>query len=173
MLSSSSGFTFIAALVIVTVMGIMLGAAGQSWRVIMKREKEKELLFRGMQYRDAIERWTKKGAMPLLDIKFLLQDPRSATGERHLRRLYDDPMTGKEWKTLVDPNTKEIFGVVSTSDDRAFKKANFPEALKDFEGKEKYSEWQFIYRRQVQTPRGATTQAQPQAAFPLSVPEGP
>ena len=45
-LKKNSGFTYIAALMIVVVMGIMLGAAGQSWTMIMKREKEAELIFR-------------------------------------------------------------------------------------------------------------------------------
>ena len=81
-LTSKAGFTYIAALVMVVVMGIMLGAAGQSMRVIMQREREKELIFRGLQYRDAIERWRKKGAVPLLDLKNLLKDPRSASSDR-------------------------------------------------------------------------------------------
>ena len=85
-LRSAAGFTYIAALFMVVVMGIMLGAAGQSMRVIMQREREKELIFRGLQYRDAIERWQKKGNVPLLDLKNLLKDPRSAAGERHLRQ---------------------------------------------------------------------------------------
>ena len=63
----------------VVVMGIMLGAIGQSVRVIMKREREKELIFRGLQYRDAIERWSKKGNVPLQDLKDLLKDPRSSS----------------------------------------------------------------------------------------------
>ena len=88
-LRSAAGFTYIAALFMVVVMGIMLGAAGQSMRVIMQREREKELIFRGLQYRDAIERWSKKGNVnaptPLLDLNNLLKDPRSAAGERHRR----------------------------------------------------------------------------------------
>jgi type II secretory pathway pseudopilin PulG len=170
-LRSTAGFTYIAALVLVVVMGIMLGAVGQSTRVIMQREREKELIFRGLQYRDAIERWNKKGAMPLLDINYLLKDPRSATGERHLRQLYTDPITGGEFKVLKDPNLG-IYGVVSTSNDEPFKQGNFPEVIKNFEKKTKYSEWEFVFKRTVTAPAGATSKDPQQLSLPLSTPEG-
>ena len=169
---SAAGFTYIAALVIVVIMGIMLGAIGQSVKVIMQREREKELIFRGLQYRDAIERWSKKGTMPLLDIKHLLKDPRSASGDKYLRQLYSDPLTGAEWKIIKDANLG-ITGVVSTSNDEPFKQGNFPEVIKAFEGKKKYSEWEFVFKRQVTAPRGANSPTQPQQlSLPLSTPEG-
>lgn len=171
-LRSTAGFTYIAALIMVVVMGIMLGAVGQSVRVVMQREREKELLFRGLQYRDAIERWTKKGAMPLLDIKHLLKDPRSPNGEKHLRQLYPDPMTGEEWKILKDPNFG-IYGVASKSNDEPFKQKEFPEVIKGFEGKKKYSEWEFVFKRQPETAAGTQPMNQPkQLSLPLSTPEG-
>jgi type II secretory pathway pseudopilin PulG len=176
LLASRGGFTYIAALVIVVIMGILLGAVGQSMRIIMQREREKELIFRGLQYRDAIEKWTKKGPMPLKDIKDLLKDPRSANGERLLRKLYKDPMTGEDLKVLTDPNLG-IYGVASTSNDAPLKKSNFPDILKDLEGKEKYSDWQFVYKKQVSPTGGQMQQGQQgqqgQTSFPLSTPEGP
>jgi len=171
-LNSTAGFTYIAALFMVVVMGIMLGATGQSMRVIMQREREKELIFRGLQYRDAIERWSKKGTMPLLDIKHLLKDPRSASGDKYLRQLYLDPVTGSEWKILKDPNLG-IYGVASTSNDEPFKQGNFPEVIKAFEEKKKYSEWEFVFKRQPTAPKGAKPATQPQQlSLPLSTPEG-
>jgi type II secretory pathway pseudopilin PulG len=181
-LRSAAGFTYIAALFMVVVMGIMLGAAGQSMRVIMQREREKELIFRGLQYRDAIERWNRKGATPLLlDIKSLLKDPRSAAVERHLRQLYPDPLTGKEWRIIKDPQLG-ITGVASTSNDEPFKKDNFPEVIKDFKGKAKYSEWEFVFKKQgttgagirtgTGTGTGTSTPSPQQLSLPLSVPEG-
>ena len=171
-LSSTAGFTYIAALVLVVVMGIMLGAVGQSVKVVMKREREKELIFRGLQYRDAIERWTKKGAMPLLDINHLLKDPRSPNGEKHLRQLYKDPMTGGDWKILKDPNLG-IYGVASKSNEEPFKVKNFPDVIKSFDGKKKYSEWEFVFKRQPNTVAGTTPMNSPQQlSLPLSTPEG-
>jgi len=170
---SEAGFTFIAALFMVVVLGIMLGAVGQSMRIIMKREREKELIFRGLQYRDAIERWTKKGTMPLLDIEHLLKDPRSATGGRNLRQLYKDPVTGGEWKVLKDPQTG-IYGVASTSNEEPLKQGNFPDVIKNFEDKKKYSEWEFIFKRQVKAAAGTQPMnQQQQLSLPLSAPESP
>lgn len=172
LLGSSAGFTYIAALVMVIIIGIMHGIVGQSMKTVMKREREKELLFRGLQIRDAIERWNRKGVMPLLELNYLLKDPRSPTGERHLRRLYKDPVTGKEWKVLKDPNLG-VYGVASTSDEEPLKQSNFPDVLKEFEGKKKYSEWQFVFKRQVSVPAGGRPVNQKQLSFPLSTPEGP
>ncbi len=134
----------------VVIMGIMLGAVGQSWSTIMKREREEELFFRAGQIVDAITRWNKPRtgqhiATPLRDLKDLLQDPRSMAKVRFLRRLYLDPITGKEWRVIKDP-TRGIIGVASTSDEEPFRKGGFPEEYKEFEGKTKYSEWQFIYK---------------------------
>lgn len=153
-LASSAGFTFIAAMVTVTLMGIMLGMIGQSWRTMMKREKEEELIFRGMQYRNAIERWNKPRpgqhvVTPLNDLKDLLKDPRSLANVRYLRRLYTDPITGKEFEPVKDPGgVKGIIGVVSSSPAESLKKANFPPEFKELEGKNKYKDWQFVYRPQ-------------------------
>lgn len=157
----------------VVVTGIMLGAIGQSVSVIMQREREKELIFRGLQYRDAIERWSKKNRAPLKDLKDLVQPTVSANIERSkdrlLRKLYTDPITGGEFKVLLDPNTKEIYGVASPSNKKPFKADNFPEVIKEFKGKKKYSEWEFVYKRITNLPAGATKPL----SLPLSTPEGP
>lgn len=143
------GFTYLLALVMVMVMGIMLSAVGQSWKTIMQREREEELIFRGRQYKDAITRWYnprpgEHQATPLRDLKDLLQDPRTLTTVRYLRRLYTDPMTGKEWTVITDPN-KGISGVASTSPAKPLKTGGFSDDLQDLSGKEKYSDWLFVY----------------------------
>ena len=173
---SESGFTYIAALVMVVVMGIMLGATGQLMSTVMKREREKELIFRGLQYRDAIERWTKKGMMPLLDLNHLLKDPRSAAGEKYLRQLYKDPVTGKDFKLIVNQATREITGVASTSEEEPFKKGNFPDVIKNFKDAKKYSAWEFKFEKrpgQVVTAPGTQPGTQQQLSLPLSAPESP
>ncbi len=145
--TSNRGFTFIVVLTTIIIMGIMLGAAGQSWQMTMQREREVELLFRGMQIKAAIERWNKQlpgqpPPRPLNELKDLLKDPNSLQTVRYLRRLYTDPITGKEWKVVKDP-VKGVIGVCSTSEDTPLKQANFPKGLESFEGKTKYSDWKF------------------------------
>lgn len=181
LIRSDAGFTFLAALFMVVIVGIMLGAVGQSMKSMMQREREKELIFRGMQYRDAIERWSKKG-VPLKDLNHLLDPPMSsninASKDRLIRKLYSDPMTkdGK-WKTLPNPPDpiQGIYGVASASDEQPIKTKNFPEAIKGFEGKTKYSEWEFIYKKQpsaVTNAPGQTGKKPANLSMPLSTPEG-
>ena len=165
LLKSNSGFTFIAALFIVVVMGIMMGAAAQRWQTIMKREREEELLFRGSQIRDAIIRWRKPPpgqvtvqTKKLMDLKYLLEDPNSTQKIHYLRRLYKDPITGKDFVPVPDP-VWGIIGVASPSTDQPLKQANFPDEFKDFANRQKYSEWQFVYKPGAPggTPSGGTT----------------
>jgi len=135
-------------------MGIMLGLMGQSWKTIMKREREQELLFRGLQYRNAIAAWNTRPAtpgatqkvIPLNDLKDLLLDPSSLQKTKYLRQLYKDPMTGKDWNIIRDKGGKGIIGVASTSDDVPLK-TSFKEysGLDGFADKKKYSDWRFVY----------------------------
>ena len=154
-LNSSAGFTYVAVMVLVVIMGIMLAAAGETMYMTMQREREEELLFRGGQIQDAIEKWNKPKAgrhlaTPLRDLEALIKDPREMANVRHLRRLYKDPMTPEgEWQTITDP-VKGIVGVASTSGKAPIKQGNFPEKWKTFEGKTKYSDWQFVYGQQQQ-----------------------
>lgn len=162
-----NGFTFLTAIFMVVIIGVMLGLTGQSWKTIMKREREKELLFRGSQIKEAIENWynpkytipgvpPRVRVHPLMDLKDLLQDPYSLTKVRYLPhiyateldgknsrcapdcaklKIYEDPLTGKEW-TIIRDNTGAggflaastgiqgggIIGVASKSEEEPFKK---------------------------------------------------
>jgi type II secretory pathway pseudopilin PulG len=153
----------------VIILGIMLGAAAQNWTMLMKREREAELLFRGRQIVEAIARWynpqvtqgVRPPVRPLNDLKDLLTDPNSLTKVHYLRRdpatAYNDPITGKEWDVIRDASQR-IIGVASTSEDEPVKKGGFLEAnypldasylitmYKNFEGKTKYKDWQFAYQ---------------------------
>lgn len=164
-LRSNAGFTYIAALVMVVIMGIMSAKAAVVWKTKMQREKESELLFRGDQVRFAMQRWYKfkpaaagtpqpappAGVPPLMELKSLAQDPGTAGKVRYTRPSnLVDPITGKEWAVIKGDGGK-IIGINSTSEAEPIKQGNFPDDYVDFEGKKKYSEWQFIYNRVPQT----------------------
>jgi hypothetical protein len=96
---NQKGFTFLTTIFIVMIMGIMLGLTGQSWKMIMKREREKELLFRGSQIKEAIENWNNPNysvdgvklngqPRPLMDLKDLLKNPYTLTPLRYLPHTY-------------------------------------------------------------------------------------
>jgi len=148
-LRTSSGFTYIGLLAILVIIGISLGAAGKYWQNVMLRDKEEELLFRGDQYKQAIERYY--SAVPgnpqyPRHIEDLLKDNRTPAAKRHLRQKFKDPITGKDFLLLqgADALGEYIIGVHSESNKTPLKQANFPEAHKDFAGKGQYSDWQFI-----------------------------
>src|SRR5512133_1827739 len=95
------GMALLTVLFVVVVIGLMLGLAGQTWSNLMQREREDELLFRGDQYRRAIQSYYEKspgvGAYPT-DVKLLLEDNRFLTKVRHLRQPWPDPFTGEDFE---------------------------------------------------------------------------
>ena len=116
---NSRGFTYIALLAAIVIIGITLGSAAKSWQNIAQREKEEELLFRGNQYRLAIESYYNYQGRHRFpnSIDELLLDSRSPAGKRHLRQRYRDPMTGEDFvliRDLFHGNT--IKGVYSKSE---------------------------------------------------------
>ncbi|MBW2305209.1 MAG: type II secretion system protein [Deltaproteobacteria bacterium] len=144
-----SGFTYLSALILVAVMGIALGAAGRYWSTTVKREKEKELLFRGDQIRRAIESYYLSnpgsgGAKYPLSLAHLLKDPRYHDVRRHLRKLYRDPMTEDgEWGLIMD-KTGGIKGVFSKSLEPPLKRGHFPSRYASFKEASSYADWKFI-----------------------------
>ena len=148
-ISNQKGAALMGVLVAVVILGLMSGIAGSTWSSTMQRAKEQELLWRGNQYRQAIGSYYETahgGAAGIFpsDLESLTKDPRSAVVVRHLRKLFLDPMTGEDWVVIKDPSGK-ISGVHSSSTQEPFKKSGFSEINKDFEDKESYSEWQFVF----------------------------
>lgn len=147
--SSERGAALLMVLVMVVLLGLAAAKAGQSWRAIMQREREQELLFRGEQYRRAIESYynVKHGASNLLPTKLehLLRDPRFPGVVRHLRKLYSDPMTGGDMVLVKDP-AERIIGVRSAGDREPFKQSGFTKDLEDLNDKTAYREWEFVYK---------------------------
>ncbi len=151
---NSFGFTYIALLAAIVIIGITLGSATKYWHNVSVREKEAELLFRGDQYRMAIEKYF--NAIPGRNqypesIDELLKDSRTPDGKRYLRQKYKDPITGEDFVEIRDQLSRRIMGVCSSSEKEPVKQSNFTttsQIYADFEGKKKYSEWKFIFLRQ-------------------------
>jgi type II secretory pathway pseudopilin PulG len=141
------GFTYIGLLIAVALLSIGLAAVGQVWSTAMKRERERELLFIGAEFRRAIGHYyeaspgVKQYPRSLDD---LLKDQRFPVTKRHLRKIYLDPMTGKpNWGLIVQGD--QILGVHSQSMDQPLKTDNFAASDKAFAGTGTYSDWQFAY----------------------------
>ncbi len=109
---NQNGVTFLMTMFIISIMGIMLGMTGQAWKTIMQREREKELLFRGSQIKEAIENWYTptytangvrfNGGHALIDLKDLLNNPYTLTPLRYLPQHYEIKLDGKNSNCTTD-----------------------------------------------------------------------
>jgi type II secretory pathway pseudopilin PulG len=152
------GFTYIGLLVLIALIGYMLAVAGQVARTTAQREREKQLLFIGHAYRDAIQRYVMQNGHYPAALADLVEFP-AANGRtaHYLRRLYPDPMAqGKDW-LLVPALGGGIMGIASSSQQAPIKRAGFDDADLGFADAETYGDWSFIFdfrRRWGQGPQG-------------------
>jgi type II secretory pathway pseudopilin PulG len=148
-LTRAHGFTYIGLLVAIVVIGIGLAVAGTVSHTLQLREKERELLFVGDQYRRAISMYYEQSPGGLKQypkkLEDLLRDNRYPGVQRYLRRLYVDPLTAKKEWGLVETPGIGITGVYSLSDLAPVKTANFPALYQSFRGAKKHSDWKFVY----------------------------
>lgn len=157
-LKKQSGFTYLAILFAIAIAGVVLAETGINWSQAGQREKERELLFVGNQFRQAIALYYERtpGAAKSYPAKLeeLLADERYNPPQHYLRKLYRDPVTNlQKWGLIIAPEGG-IMGVHSLSDAAPLKRANFDYANQAFEGAAKYTDWVFVYRPQamVQSP---------------------
>jgi type II secretory pathway pseudopilin PulG len=146
--SQCLGFTYIGLMIMVAISGIALAGVGIVWHQDVQREREKELLFIGNAYRQAIGSYyegspsgTKQYPRKLGD---LILDHRFPNIKRHLRKLYIDPIVREaEWGLVLDQ--ERIIGIYSKSSLKPIKRKEFPLQYGDFSGAKEYSDWKFIY----------------------------
>jgi type II secretory pathway pseudopilin PulG len=159
--AKESAFTYITALIFVMIIGITLTTGSAYWSTIIKREKEKELLFRGDQIRGAIEAYyngAPGGGSKVYpaSLNDLLKDSRHLTTKRYLRKIFKDPMTmdGK-WGLIKAPGGK-IKGVYSLSKELPLKTADFQKDYAVFEKAGNYSDWRFVYPPELESSASKT-----------------
>jgi type II secretory pathway pseudopilin PulG len=147
--TSESGYTLLSLLLAVAIIGFGLAGAGELWSRAEQRERERELLFAGNQIRSAIAQYyvrtpgrVKRYPRRLED---LLLDDRYPNVTRHLRRLYNDPMTGQPAWGLVEAPGGGIMGVYSLSRAAPLKRGGFDRENKDFESAWRYDQWRFVF----------------------------
>jgi len=143
-----AGFTYLTVMFIVAILLGGLAIVGETWETSARREKERELLFIGNQYRRAIGLYylatPGPNKMYPRQIEDLLKDPRQPGTMRHLRKLFPDPMTGKPFEVIKGADGG-VQGVASASEVAPLKVAGFRVRDAIFEGAQKYSEWKFIH----------------------------
>lgn len=86
--SSEAGYNLVMLMVLLTILSIVLAASLPAWSNVIRRDKEEELIFRGLQYAEAIRVFQNRFQRPPIRLEELVEvEPRS------IRRLWKDPMT--------------------------------------------------------------------------------
>lgn len=144
--SRQRGFTYLGILIVVAIMGAGMAAFGQIASHGAQRDKEAELLFRGEQYRQAIDSYYKKERRYPRALADLVEDKRYPMPVRHLRRLYADPLSGKaDWGVVESPEGGGIMGVHSKVEAAPIKTGNFSLANQSFAKAKTYADWKFVH----------------------------
>jgi hypothetical protein len=142
---------------LIVIMAISVTVVAKQWKTVVQREKEADLLWRGIEIQTAIQFFynekplgsTVARAKYPLTLEELTKPPKP-----FLRRVYKDPLTGGDWQYIPDPATGGIRGVRSASTMVPIKQHQFPAAVAHFEGFDKYNAWVF------QFPSASTPQAE-------------
>jgi type II secretory pathway pseudopilin PulG len=139
------GFTYLWVMLMVGLMGLGLLTAAELYSMSLRRDRERDLMFIGRQFRSAIRQYAIAHGQQYPDsLQALLLDPAYPGVKRYLRRLYVDPMTGKADWALIEVAGR-VVGVHSRSIVAPFKVDNFEPAEAHFKDAEHYAQWTFTY----------------------------
>lgn len=99
------GYTLASVLIFTTLLMIGLTVVVQSWSNLLQREREEELIFRGMQYVEAIRVFQQRNGRLPNKLKELIE---FGPGKpRCIRKLYKDPITDSDkWGLIFANNMK-------------------------------------------------------------------
>lgn len=144
------GFSYVVVMFAVAILSIVSVRALETTLTAERRDKEAELLWRGLAYRDAIREYYLNSpgsaqAYPKA-LSDLLYDSRFTVPRRPLRKLYRDPMTDDGQWELLRNEAGKLIGVRSRSTLKPFKQGGFAEDLAGFADAAHYSDWKFVYQ---------------------------
>jgi type II secretory pathway pseudopilin PulG len=118
---SDAGFSLAAVIFFATATSILIAAAVPVYQMQAKRQMEEELIFRGEEYTRAIQKYQRRFGVYPISVDQLL----STNGLRFLRRKYEDPISGKDFRLITvnpdgslngskvfqqTPNGQQLFG---------------------------------------------------------------
>jgi len=131
-------------LVAIALLSLALSVVMPSWKTLIQREKEEELIWRGQQYDRAIQLYRKKNAAPgAPSVDKLVEG-------RFLRKKYKDPITNADFEVTGVSQTPTAPGVQQPQ--RGFgqlvggvRSKSKAKSLRVLNGRTVYSDWQFTY----------------------------
>jgi type II secretory pathway pseudopilin PulG len=159
------GYTYLLVLFLVAGLGLLTAAVGQTWQARAQREKEAELIAVGVEMARALQHYhdrSPEGAKAWPEtLAVLLEDRRFPTPQRHLRRIYRDPMTlQSEWG--LERVGGRIVGIHSLSEKKPFRQSGLPAELGEgVSSVASYREWVFRPQSNATPGSEAATTADP------------
>lgn len=109
---AAAGYTLVVVGLLTAMIGIALAVVLPKWSTVLQREKEQELIFRGMQYAEAIRVFQQRfNRLPTSLDELIEVDPRS------IRQLWEDPMSEDGRWELVRERGRRARGTGSGPDD--------------------------------------------------------
>lgn len=115
---NQKGFSYLAMLFFIATIAISMAVVTERDSVKLQREKERDWLFIGQQYQQAIASYYKLSPDGINvfpnSIAALLHDDRHIQPIRHLRKVYLDPLTLQPWAELHNEEG-QLIGVYSHS----------------------------------------------------------
>lgn len=143
------GFTMIAVLVMLLLVGLATQAVMQSVSQQAQREREEALLSTGLSYVRAIGAYyeSSPGAVKRwpASLEDLLEDKRKLQLQRHLRELYPDPVNGSAPWELVLAADGGIQGVRSRSTKAPIRSGPVQWEELQLPAAHSYQDWRFMY----------------------------
>ena len=159
------GVTYLMLMFAIVLIGIATTAAAKQWKTTVQREREIDLLAKGIEIQNALALYSaakKAGRVMPGEVYPQTLTDLTRLPKPFLRKVYLDPMGRGEWEYVRAP-TGGIMGVRSTSRAKPFRQRNFPLAVRHFEGRPTYREWVF------QHPSPSSAPIVQQGAVPLPV----
>lgn len=142
-----AGFTYLGVMFLVMLLALTAAMASVVWSTEQRRENERQLVFVGLQFQAAIERYRQRSkdgeaAYPRR-LEDLVRDARALNVVRHLRQVFPDPLTGSTRWGLVRLPDGGIVGVYSLSDRAPLQRGSLAQGL-SFPDAKSYRDWRFI-----------------------------
>lgn len=165
--AAQAGFAYVLLLIAVAVIGVSAAAAVSLGTTLARREAERDLLAIGSEFQRALNSYAglppganaAPGTRGPRSLEDLLKDPRQPGIRRHLRKVYADPMTGKDEWGVVRDSEGFITGVYSLAEGTPVKRTGWPPEWARFEEQDSYAGWVFGF--QVAAPQAVAPAGRP------------
>jgi type II secretory pathway pseudopilin PulG len=142
---NNRGVTYLALMFSIVLIGISASATARQWTLMVQREKEADLVAKGIEIQNALSLYSatmKIGRVMSTEVYPQSLAELTRGPKPYLRKVYQDPISGGDWEYLRAP-TGGIMGVRSKSKTKPIKERDFPLAVRHFEGRKSYSDWMF------------------------------